>query len=480
MADNKLNYQQARKVRKSKFSDILLDQLAQKDTGVLGAIGKTISMKSQARIKGIKEKFDPLNIVKFMTMGSRFGPALFGKLTGRNQKDIDYFTGRTKSVVGSRNTADKLKKLPGNGDSEGINEQLSKIFSFLKNNREEDVRLKELNKNSSEEIAMEKGRRHKELVDTLQKLMKQINSGGTVTAEPVKENSFLDDIMEKLKGLADIIGEMKKLVLEMAKKLGMPIARALSSAGQWGLKALGAAAASGGLTVAGVLVGGTAITYGATNVLSNMSDEQLQQISNAGGGDDTALAAQATLSGRNTPEERMTAEKKAVKLEKLLEDAPFLTRVYGVGKREYLLNDKKLPKNEVDDLLGPPLDEPTAAPVKKEKMVPAAPAGQEFDAEGNLISAPIQVKPKAPTVAPKTEPVAPAPSSAPVSNLTNTNVDLNLTNTKSVTANKNDISSKTTNISNNQERAGLRPSEISVRNDEPTFMRLIQDATRLV
>jgi len=110
MADNKLNYQQARQVRKSKFSDMLLDQLAQKDTGVLGAVGKTISLRGQARIKGIKEKFDPLNIIKFMTMGSRFGPALFGKMTGRNQKDIDYFTGRTKSVVGTKNTADKLKK----------------------------------------------------------------------------------------------------------------------------------------------------------------------------------------------------------------------------------------------------------------------------------------------------------------------------------------------------------------------------------
>ncbi|NDE11860.1 MAG: hypothetical protein EBZ95_15080, partial [Chitinophagia bacterium] len=133
MADNKLNYQQARSVRKAKFSDILLDQLANKDTGVFSAVGKTISMKGQARIKGIKEKFDPLNIIRFMTMGSRFGPALFGKMTGRNQKDIDYFTGRTKSVVGTRNTADRLKKVGGDGDSEGINQQLAKIFSFLQN-----------------------------------------------------------------------------------------------------------------------------------------------------------------------------------------------------------------------------------------------------------------------------------------------------------------------------------------------------------
>jgi len=198
MADNKLNYQQARSVRKAKFSDILLDQLAQSDRSVLGAVGKTISMKGQARIKGIKEKFDPLNIIRFMTMGSRFGPALFGKMTGRNQKDIDYFTGRTKSVVGTRNTADRLKKVGGAGDSEGINQQLAKIFSFLQNNREEDIKLKQLAKNSEEEIALEKGKRHKELLDTLQKLMKQLNSNGVVTAEKVAtpQNSFMDNLVE--------------------------------------------------------------------------------------------------------------------------------------------------------------------------------------------------------------------------------------------------------------------------------------------
>mgnify|MGYP003336223692 FL=1 len=68
MADNKLNYQQARKVRKASISDLLLDQLAQQES-VGKAIRKTISLKSQARIKGIKEKFDPLNIIRFMTFG---------------------------------------------------------------------------------------------------------------------------------------------------------------------------------------------------------------------------------------------------------------------------------------------------------------------------------------------------------------------------------------------------------------------------
>ena len=152
--DNTLNYQQARRIRERSIKDVIADELI-RGKGVGSALTGAIGLKTQARMKGIKEKFDPLNIVKFMTMGSRFGPALFGKLTGRNQKDIDYFTGRTKSVVGSRNTAEKINKLSGEGDSEGLNEQLAKIYSFLKNSREEDIKLNDENNNSDDNITID-------------------------------------------------------------------------------------------------------------------------------------------------------------------------------------------------------------------------------------------------------------------------------------------------------------------------------------
>jgi len=482
MADNKLNYQQARQVRKSRFSDMFLDQLAQKDTGVLGAVGKTISLRSQARIKGIKEKFDPLNIVKFMTLGSRFGPALFGKLTGRNQKDIDYFTGRTKSVVGTRNTADKLKKVGGDGDSGGINEQLSKIFSFLKNSRDEDVRLKQTSENFDEEIAMEKEKRHKELVNTLQKLMKQINSG-TVSAEPVKENSFLADMWEKLKGLADLVGLMKDSLLKIAEKIGMRVASALSSAGRFGARALGAAATSGGLTVAGVAVGGAAITYGAANVLSNMTNEQRDQIS-ADVGSDTALAAQA-LNSAKTKEELATYEESLTKYRKYMDDAPFLARAAALyspsAAGDYLRNEAKIPKNDLDEFekygIIPP--GPKAEPVKKkQEAVPQVPTNPQSGGTTPNLRPTMQDDPRLMTPSSAT-PSAPAPVSSPVSSLTNNNLDLNLTNTNSTTVSK-PVVNKTTNVSNNQQGSGLKPNQISVRNDEPTFMRLIQDVTRLV
>jgi hypothetical protein len=479
MADNKLNYQQARSVRKAKFSDILLDQLAQSDRSVLGAVGKTISMKGQARIKGIKEKFDPLNIVRFMTMGSRFGPALFGKMTGRNQKDIDYFTGRTKSVVGTRNTADRLKKVGGDGDSEGINQQLAKIFSFLQNNREEDIKLKQLAKNSEEEIALEKGKRHKELLDTLQKLMKHINSGGKMTAEPVKETSMFDSIWNNIKGLAEMMGEMRKFMFDMAKRIGMPISKSLLSAGKFGLRMLPivASAAVVGTAILGAdylareYLGVGKNADGTDIVIDEKQDEENWNKMDAAEKFESSIAraieqAGDILSPGAVLEARAARIKNETEYLKKKEQGT-ATRVEPEAPEDMMFDPEgnltPLPPNKYQS-------SPVTMPVKP-AVVPQAPANMEFDAEGKLIPSPVQIKPV---------PVPAVPKSAPVSSLSNTNSDLNLPKPAASNDMKPIINKTVNNLSQKQERTGLRPSQISVRNDEPTFMQLIIASTRVV
>jgi hypothetical protein len=95
----------------------------------------------------------------------------------------------------------------------------------------------------------------------------------------------------------------------------------------------------------------------------------------------------------------------------------------------------------------------------------------EFDAQGGLITSPV---PK------KLQPVVPVPKSAPVSSLSNTNSDLNLPKPAASNDMKPIINKTVSNLSQKQERTGLRPSQISVRNDEPTFMQLIIASTRVV
>ncbi len=109
MATN-LDYQRARRIRNTGFADLLSDQLAG-DATIGGALKKTISLRTQAKIKGIKEKFDPLNIAKFLTGGSSLGPALLGKLTGRSEKDIQYFSGRMRPIR-ERGTASRIGREP--------------------------------------------------------------------------------------------------------------------------------------------------------------------------------------------------------------------------------------------------------------------------------------------------------------------------------------------------------------------------------
>jgi hypothetical protein len=477
MADNKLNYQQARQVRKSKFSDMFLDQLAQKDTGVLGAVGKTISLRSQARMKGIKEKFDPLNIVKFMTMGSRFGPALFGKLTGRNQKDIDYFTGRTKSVVGTRNTADKLKK-PGGGDSEGINEQLSKIFSFLKNSRDEDVRLKQTSKNFDEEIAMEKEKRHKEMIKTLEKLMKQINSGsGTAVKE--KGPSFLDGILSSLRNMMNQIKELFDALggLNKARKVLPWLARL----------------ALNPVILIPLLVAG-GIWYSIKAFKDNDEEQRiaaekgdvktLREKMMAGLGDEARMYANEDEMVKNALKKAGTPEALAA-LKKMEEgDRPKTNK----DKYDQFLADKgyyksmgyKNLKGEMVPEALKKAAEAYASGQSATPVTPPAPAQNPSTASPESVTPP-QNENLRPTMKddPRLLNQMPAPASSPVSSLTNNNLDLNLTNTNSSTASKS-VVSNTTNVSNKQQGSGLKPNQISVRNDEPTFMRLIQDATRLV
>jgi hypothetical protein len=64
--------------------------------------------------------------------------------------------------------------------------------------------------------------------------------------------------------------------------------------------------------------------------------------------------------------------------------------------------------------------------------------------------------------------------------LSNTNADLNLPRPVTDKDIKPVINKTVNNVSQKQERTGLRPSQISVRNDEPTFMQLIVESTRVV
>ena len=203
--DNKMSYQMAARLKNQPLGSVIADQLISGE-GYGASIGKAIGLKTKARVTRLKAKFDPLNVAKFMTGGSRLGPAILGKMTGRSRKDIEYFTGRARPV----STSTKIGKLEkdGGGGSSGMDEMLNKIYDFMKQNREEDIVARQKQNNFAEEKLMESertaDRRHKDLLKAIEQLKKDLVP--VQTAEKVEEqgSSILGDLVD-MKRVYDII-----------------------------------------------------------------------------------------------------------------------------------------------------------------------------------------------------------------------------------------------------------------------------------
>jgi hypothetical protein len=220
-----INYQQAKRIRKASLSDIFADQLLFEKT-IASAMKKTVSLKVRAKIKGYKEKFDPLNIAKMMTFGSKIGPALLGRMTGRDRKDIEYFTGRLRPIREAQIKAEKIKKDPSQGGNmKGSNEMLVKIYKFMVDAHDNEIRSSELRKNQEESANLAKAKRHKELLDALKKLTGEGSGGSTDTATPMTppdnpNGGFFSSAGKFLKGIFGKGGEKvaEKEVAKVAEK----------------------------------------------------------------------------------------------------------------------------------------------------------------------------------------------------------------------------------------------------------------------
>jgi hypothetical protein len=187
----KMTYQQAERLRNKSFGSLLGEQ----EGGLGESLRKTLSIKGKARMTGIKEKFDPLNIAKFLTGGSNFAPAALGKLFGRSKEDISRFSGSKLKDVGG--TATKIDALQSENQTLDM---LMKIYEFMRKSYEDKITQRQLENAFAEENQMEKERRHKELIAAITGKPMAIEK----TAEKVQEKrtSFVDDALAAFGGLA--------------------------------------------------------------------------------------------------------------------------------------------------------------------------------------------------------------------------------------------------------------------------------------
>jgi len=186
-----MDYQQAEKIRGKSFASLMTEKLAE-GGGIGGSLRATVSERSQARMKGIKEKFDILNIAKMLTGGSNLAPAILGRMLGRSTRDIKYFAG-----IKDKKTASKLGPTGGDVSPEMMN-ILEKIYDFLKETNDEDRLKKQSESQFAEEKELERMRRHKEL---MQAITGKPYTQKIVTATKLDEEddgSFLDKFLRML------------------------------------------------------------------------------------------------------------------------------------------------------------------------------------------------------------------------------------------------------------------------------------------
>jgi len=511
--DNKLNYQQARRIRGQSLSDLFAEQLIGGSDFIPG-FKKSIGLKTQARIKGIKEKFDPLNIARALTGGSRLGPAILGKLLGRSRKDIEYFAGRARPVGDkSGNMTGMYKKTKGGDDTSGIKAGLSKILNFLEKSRDTNIKMIEKQDDFREVKELEDQRRHNDLIKALNSLIgktgpNKIDGGGRSLMD------FFGDLKDKLrqraadkattvaeKKAAEVaVREAEKKAAEGAVKGGVTtVAKDVAitkteqavatsavetatkvlakDAGEVGIKAAAKDIIGKSLArITGSKIPLVGLAFGAEDVWRRMKKE-----------DYTGAVISGTSAISGTFPGLGTAGSVALDVSGLTRDV--YNAVYGDNQFEKdMINDPGETKKKfayIGTIVKPMLN--SMLPNSNDTSTPQE--GMITDAAKNLDESPQPAASKELNLnaAPKNlgstmkspEPVKEAPKSDKLSSAIETNNDLNL---ESKVAESTPISTTTNVESPVKTGQGFKPQIgfASVRNQDDTLQRLVYDSTRAV
>jgi predicted chitinase len=158
-----MDYQKAKEIRGKSLSSLITDKIVGGE-GVMSSIRQSMSERSKARATGIKEKFDPLNIVKALTGGSRVAPAILGRLTGRSPEAIRYFAGDPKKKQMSSGISSE--------DLQGATETLGSIYALMVKIEEEKKQDEKNNARKQKTEQKEEDDRNKVLIKALTARMK--------------------------------------------------------------------------------------------------------------------------------------------------------------------------------------------------------------------------------------------------------------------------------------------------------------------
>ena len=150
-----MDYDKAEKIRNKSFGSLLGEQ----EGGLGASLKSAISQKTQAKMTGIKEKFDPMNIAR--AVGGKTGAAVYGKVFGRDQKSMERFAGVKKKRISE---VDGVGKASGDSSPADV---LGLIYRMMLRNAEDDKLQNKLKQNKREEEDKEENDRNQQLIRAL-------------------------------------------------------------------------------------------------------------------------------------------------------------------------------------------------------------------------------------------------------------------------------------------------------------------------
>ena len=257
-----MSYQQGRRIRDTGLKELITQNIVS-GQGVGKAIRSSISQSFKAKVTGIKEKFDPLNIAKALT--GNLGAAVLGRVTGRSDKDIQYFSGGRRGNYAGNVTQDSdlsaiqpalyTKVAEGQNQrmkkGEGVASVLGKLYNLMKLNYTEEEKRRELDINFKYKQEQQKEKWHKELLEAITGIK---GTGSATKVTKPKDKGMFGGLGDMFKKIEEMIGkaitDLKTLLeplLDFAKTIGKNLLGRLGSLlmNPYVLAFLGVAAAAG-------------------------------------------------------------------------------------------------------------------------------------------------------------------------------------------------------------------------------------------
>jgi hypothetical protein len=428
-----MEYKKASEIRNTGLLSLIAKNKFEKEKGLGAAIGSAISDKFKAKATGIKEKFDPLNIVRGITGKGTFGKiatTIAGRALGKSEKDISYFGGYTrKSKLHQHDTnISYMEDDVDNGQTSSgpVVGVLTQMYEFMQKTHEVDKKETEIQQAFLEEQSSDAETRHKELIKAIKSYMK-VPKG----EKPDKEDGggIFDWIMNIINKIKDGIMEIVDKAISALKFLIAPLLSFLGMLGSGALSLLGTLGAflmtPLGVAFLTAVAAGTVASWIAKQIAEDphaaLRGEGPVGTAVAGPGAETQLPTyEKEQSNKSLISKANEVDKKGIQNASLeeLEAKQQLMVEYGDPRARV----KSGKGDESDKIKAKQLDDiETEISTRKSKQAPASPSTNEKTEASNPTAVPSQNKktePSSPTVtpsAPTSVPTAPViPKNTPI------------------------------------------------------------------